>query len=49
VAALADALPRAFPFADWGDQRQREDAAWSLLDELAATGWQLRRAPAGRR
>jgi hypothetical protein len=40
-AVLADALPVAFPFADWGDRRQREEAAWSLLGELAGFGWEL--------
>jgi hypothetical protein len=39
--ALADALPRAYPFADWGDGRQRRDAGGSLLDELREAGWAL--------
>jgi hypothetical protein len=42
-AALADALPAAFPFADWGDERVRRDAASSLADELTDRGWALAR------
>jgi hypothetical protein len=40
-AVLADALPAAFPFADWGDERLRLDAAGTLTDELADRGWGL--------
>lgn len=38
---LAEALPRAFPFAEWGDQRQRREAGWSLLCDLRDLGWTL--------
>jgi hypothetical protein len=40
-AVLAEALPAAFPFADWGDDRLRRDAAGTLVDELRERGWEL--------
>lgn len=39
--ALAATLPESYPFADWGDDRMRREAAGTLLDDLRGKGWEL--------